>query len=297
MAFTLLDGGTGQTLHRRLGEPATPLWSAEALKRRPDAVTTVHADFLRAGAEVITLASYTATPLRLAEAGREDEFDALQAAALDAAQCARDEAAPHARIAGCLPPLHASYRPEDMPSEDEAAAEYARIVAAQERGVDLFLCETLSTISGAAHATAAAKASGKPVWTALTVHELNPGRLRGGEPLMEAASAAHENGADAVLINCCRPEHVTEAVNALLAAGYETGGYANGFTTALPLAQRGATVDALERRADLGPEAYAEIALGWAEAGARIIGGCCEIEPAHIAEIARRRDALVRLRA
>ena len=297
MTFTLLDGGTGQTLHRRLGEPATPLWSAEALKRRPDAVQAVHADFLRAGADVITLASYTATPLRLAAAGRAKEFDALQAAAVDAARRARDAGAPHARIAGCLPPLHASYRPEDMPSDGEAAAQYARIVEAQAGGVDLFLCETLSTISGAVHATAAAKAAGKPVWTALTVHEQDPATLRGGAPLMEAAAAAHDNGADAVLINCSPPEHATHAVNALLAAGYETGAYANGFTTALPLAEKGATVDALERREDLGPEAYADIALGWAEAGASIIGGCCEIEPNHIAEIARRREAAMRLRA
>mgnify|MGYP006284667379 FL=1 len=297
MTFTLLDGGTGQTLHRRLGEPATPLWSAEALIRRPDAVQAVHADFLRAGADVITLASYTATPLRLAEAGRADAFDTLQAAAVEAARRARDTVSPGAAIAGCLPPLHASYRPEDMPSDGETAAECARIVEAQAGGVDLFLCETLSTISGAEHATAAAKATGKPIWTALTVHEQDPMRLRGGEPLMEAASAAHENGAAAVLINCSSPEHATQGVKALLAAGYEAGAYANGFTTALPLARKGATVDALERREDLGPEAYADIALGWAEAGASIIGGCCEIEPAHIAEIARRREASMRLRA
>ncbi len=297
MAFTLLDGGTGQTLHRRLGEPATPLWSAEALKRRPDAVEGVHADFLRAGADVITLASYTATPLRLAEAGREGEFDALQTAALEAARRARDAVSPGARIAGCLPPLHASYRPEDMPDEVETAAEYARIVDAQADGVDLFLCETLSTLSGVVHATAAAASTGRPVWTALTVHERDPMRLLGGAPLMEAAAVARENGAEAVLINCSPPEHTTRAVTALLEAGYETGGYANGFTTIRPLAEKGATVDALARRDDLGPDAYADIALGWAAAGARIVGGCCEIEPAHIAAIDRRRQAAMRPRA
>ena len=36
------------------------------------------------------------------------------------------------------------------------------------------------------------------------------------------------------------------------------------------------------------PERYADIAEDWVEAGATIIGGCCEIGPAHIAELRRR---------
>ena len=36
------------------------------------------------------------------------------------------------------------------------------------------------------------------------------------------------------------------------------------------------------------PEAYADFAEDWAELGATILGGCCEVSPAHIAELARR---------
>ena len=39
------------------------------------------------------------------------------------------------------------------------------------------------------------------------------------------------------------------------------------------------------------PEAYAEHAIAWVDLGATIIGGCCEVSPAHIAEIARRLTA------
>ena len=48
------------------------------------------------------------------------------------------------------------------------------------------------------------------------------------------------------------------------------------------------TVKVLDARADLGPDAYADYALGWVEQGAAIVGGCCEVGPAHIAAIARR---------
>ena len=65
------------------------------------------------------------------------------------------------------------------------------------------------------------------------------------------------------------------------------GGYANGFTKADVL-QIGGTVSGLTTRTDLDPEAYANHAMAWIEAGATIVGGCCEVGPAHIAALAKR---------
>jgi len=47
----------------------------------------------------------------------------------------------------------------------------------------------------------------------------------------------------------------------------------------------GGTVDSLETRVDLGPDAYAEFANKWVKQGATIIGGCCEVGPEHIAKL------------
>ena len=38
----------------------------------------------------------------------------------------------------------------------------------------------------------------------------------------------------------------------------------------------------------LAPVAYADFAQTWVDQGATLIGGCCEIGPAHIAELNRR---------
>jgi S-methylmethionine-dependent homocysteine/selenocysteine methylase len=46
-------------------------------------------------------------------------------------------------------------------------------------------------------------------------------------------------------------------------------------------------VDKLASRTDLGPAAYAEHALGWIEQGSTVVGGCCEVGPAHIAALAK----------
>ena len=50
----------------------------------------------------------------------------------------------------------------------------------------------------------------------------------------------------------------------------------------------GATVDLLDARTDLGPGPYADFVEHWIAEGATIVGGCCEVGPAHIAEITRR---------
>ena len=94
---------------------------------------------------------------------------------------------------------------------------------------------------------------------------------------------------DALLINCSRPEAVSEAISRLSGASMPVGAYANGFTriTEAFLSDAPQITDLSERK-DLGPDAYADFAAGWAKDGATIIGGCCEVGPAHIAELKRR---------
>jgi S-methylmethionine-dependent homocysteine/selenocysteine methylase len=95
-------------------------------------------------------------------------------------------------------------------------------------------------------------------------------------------------GVGAVLANCCPPETITAAMPDLVATGPPTGGYANGFTAIPKTFLPGKTKDQLKTREDLDPAAYAAFALGWVEAGATIVGGCCEVGPDHIAVLRER---------
>ena len=90
---TLTDGGMGQELLRRSKAPPTPLWSARVLIDEPDLVRDLHAEFIRAGARVITINSYAATPERLARDGVPEMFEPLQKRAIDLAEAARDAVA------------------------------------------------------------------------------------------------------------------------------------------------------------------------------------------------------------
>ena len=285
--IVLLDGGMGQELKKRSQRPVTSLWSAQVMLDEPHLVLAAHRDYIEAGARVIKLNNYSATPQRLARDGDPAMFETLYDAALKAAHQAREESGRDVCIAGCLPPLVASYHADSVPDQATCQRDYRRLVAAQQDGVDLFLCETMTLVREAVAATQAAVESQHPVWVAFSVDDSNGTRLRSGEPLAFAAQAVVDAGAQAVLVNCSVPEAVTTAMGELSVLGVPFGGYANGFTSVAPL-QPGGTVDTLSSREDLGPDAYAEIALGWIEQGATLIGGCCEVGPAHIAALAQR---------
>ncbi len=61
----------------------------------------------------------------------------------------------------------------------------------------------------------------------------------------------------------------------------------DGFTSVDSL-KPGGTVKSMQSRTDLGPAAYAEFAMEWVTNGAGLIGGCCEVGPAHIVELSKR---------
>ncbi|MEZ2333647.1 homocysteine S-methyltransferase family protein [Mesorhizobium sp. RCC_202] len=287
-SIILTDGGMGQELVRRSSSEPTPLWSARVLIDEPDLVRDLHAEFIRAGARVITINTYSATPERLAREGAEDLFKPLQKRGIELARQARDEAGDVA-IAGCLSPLFGSYAPALTISFEETLDIYRRIVAEQAEGVDLFLCETMASTEEAHAAVTAASESGKPVWVSWTLADHGAPRLRSGETVAEAASALDGLTVAARLLNCCRPEAITAALPELIGLGGPVGAYANGFTSVEAL-EHGGTVDVLHARHDLDPKAYADQAIGWVDGGAQIVGGCCEVGPAHIAAL---RDRLV----
>ena len=284
--FLLLDGGLGQELYRRGVARNDVLWSANAMKDHADIVRQVHIDFIRAGANIITINSYCTNPDRLARAGRSDEFQDLNLLACRLAQEALEETGrPDVRIAGSLPPLYGSYRPDlDRPVE-AMQAEYQQMVDILAPRVDLFLCETVASPAQGLAAMTAAREADKDIWLSWTLDDREPGRIRNGQSIKEAMAEIDENPLSAVLFNCCPPEMIAPALREIRdLVTCPVGAYANGFQF-IPQAWR-VDIESLDARKDLDPESYAAFAKNWVEQGAGIIGGCCEIGPGHIRKIA-----------
>ena len=289
--IVLLDGGMGQELIRRSANKQPRHWSADYLANEPGLVKGLHREYIEAGARVVTVNTYSATFTRLAMTGEEDRVPALQAAACALARAARDEAGATAEgvlIAGCLPPLNGSYRPERVRAFEANLEEYGRLVALQAPHVDFFICETMSSAEEARAAASAAAASGKPVWVAWTLHEEGPATLRSDESIADAYVRLAGIPLGAALVNCTSPEAITAAMPELMDTGLATGGYANAFQPIPRTFLPGVPVNHLGVRRDIDPDAYAAFAMHWVEQGASIVGGCCEVGPAHIARLRER---------
>ncbi|MBY5985145.1 homocysteine S-methyltransferase family protein [Halomonas sp. DP5Y7-2] len=298
MELTLLDGGMGREL-KRIGAPfSQPLWSAQALIEAPDRVVEAHRNFLDAGARVITVNSYACVPFHLGEERYQEQGIALatQAARLAARSISEWQAdqtgeasSSRAQVAGCLPPVMGSYRP-DLFDANRARSLLTDLYRAQEPFVDLWLAETLSSLEEIAVVQEVLANSDAPRWFALTLQDdiTDVARLRSGESVAEAVTQLCQGGADAILFNCSIPEVIEQALidasDAMrrLRCSLPLGAYANSFA---PIAAAHQANAILTQDRQITPQGYLDYATRWFERGARLIGGCCGISPSHIAAL------------
>lgn len=285
---TLLDGGMGQELVKRSQTKPTDLWAIQFLIDAPKLIAEVHRDFFEAGADIATVNSYAIHRKRLRSKGLEDRFIKLHQLACELALRERDKHG-SGLVAGSLGPIGWSYRPDLAPSADEAADIFAEIALIQKPYVDIILCETMSSVEEARGAVMGAKTADKPIWLSVSVDDSDGTKLRSHESVTQVLPLIEECGVDVVLVNCSVPEAIGQAVPLLVNRGAPVGAYANGFVE-IPSAflNQGANVDILETRNNLTPKIYADFAEKWINKGASIVGGCCEVGPQHIKELAIR---------
>jgi S-methylmethionine-dependent homocysteine/selenocysteine methylase len=289
--FTILDGGMGRELHR-MGAPfKQPEWSALALMLAPETVAQAHRRFVEAGAEVITTNSYALVPFHIGNEKFRSEGRQLADLAGRMARKATEGAKHPVRVAGSLPPLFGSYRP-DLFDEARAPEIIRPLIDGLSPHVDLWLAETQSCLAEARFARQSLAGDKRPFWVSFTLDDDNADlarpKLRSGECVAAAVTAVLELGVDAVLFNCSQPEIMEGAVDAARAVreahGFKAriGVYANAFP---PQRDEAANEGLSDIRADLTPTRYAEFAKAWVQHGANIVGGCCGIGPEHIAAL------------
>ncbi len=302
--YAILDGGMGRLLES-LGAPfRLPEWSALALIEAPDYVRRAHQAYVEAGADIITTNSYGLLPHMIGEERFRLHGRALAGEAGKIARAVADAAPRRVQVAGSLPPLFGSYRPDAFDAGG-APAILAELVAGLTPHVDLWLIETQSSTREALTAAAAVSATGHPVYISYTLRDeegrTGPPELRSGENVADAVDATLARKVAAVLFNCSQPEAMTAAVaaarrviDAAALSDVGLGVYANAFTPEPPSDEPYAGIS--ELRTDLDPASYLRWIRTWTAAGATIVGGCCGIGPDHIAAISRDREIARRSR-
>jgi len=293
-AVTLLDAGMGKTLGMKGVEIPHTIWSANALIVAPEVVVEVHRENIAAGADIITTNSYGIILSDLAKENLQSRYEELNRLAGELAQRAVEESGKPVKIAASLPPQNGSYRPDRVLDPAVLEPLYRKQAEQLAPYVDFFLCETMSTIAEGVAALSAVQDLGKPALVAFTLHDDDPNCLRSGEALEQAIEEVSRFEPYGILVNCCLPERISDAMKLLGARDVPVrGGYANAFTHV----PRDWLLDGdkqndghLTMREDLTPQRYAEFALDWIEKGANLVGGCCGTTAEHIAAIRRSLD-------
>jgi len=282
----VLDGGLATELEARGLLLDDPLWSARALIDAPELVAAVHRDYLEAGADVITTATYQATvpavTARVLLSGI-----ALACRERDAfwEQRARDGVRARPLIAASIGSYGAfladgsEYRGDYGLDVDALAAWHRpRLRLLEESGADLVAFETIpSLVEAEAIVRLLAESDGPPAW--LSFHTRNAENLADGAPVENAAALAERcPRIVAVGVNCVAPALVAPLLERFAAA------------TTTPLVaypNRGDVWDTASRSwiASGTAVAFDGLVQGWRAAGARLIGGCCRTTPADIRTI------------
>ncbi|MGI9034735.1 MAG: bifunctional homocysteine S-methyltransferase/methylenetetrahydrofolate reductase [Pyrinomonadaceae bacterium] len=242
----------------------------------PDLVREVHAEYVKAGADIIETNTFGATRHRLRQYGLENKLREIN---LAGAQLARAAAGEKAFVAGAVGPLDLRIEPYGPTSFDEAKEMFSeQISALLEGGVDLFVLETFSDLSEIEQAIRAVRElSDLPVFAQVTI-TTEGNTIFGASPEVFTLKL-DELGADVIGLNCgVGPTHILSALKKMRAVTRKK-------LSAQPNA--GLPRDVQGRQFYMcSPEYMSKFAKRFIKAGASFIGGCCGTTPKHIRLIA-----------
>ena len=285
----ILDGGMGQELLARGMEPNGTLWSANALlqEKYHNLLLDTHIDFIKSGAEVIVTTTFTTRKIRLKDNKVEDKFEYLNKKAGEIAQKAK-ELYPDVLVAGGLPPQYLTYEADTRPDEEikENFYDQAKLL---NPFVDFFYFDVLSSVKEFRIAIDSIKEFNKPYLIGAHISEgIN---LPSGEKISEIISNIKHEKLLGIILSCISPENYELNINEIKSLGVPFGFKLNAFiktnpkpnyTDAYKVSKTGNPNEFLGVREDLTPEKMLEFAKKFKNAGATILGGCCETRPSHI---------------
>ena len=290
----VLDGGMGQELLARGVEANGTLWSANALlqEKYHQLLLDTHLDFINSGAEIIVTTTFTTRRMRLRDNGVEDKFEYLNTKAGEIAKKAKD-LNPHVLVAGGLPPQYLTYE-VDTRSDEEIKENFYDQAKLLNPFIDFFYLDVLSSIREFNLAIKAIESFKKPYL--IGAHISEGVKLPSGENISEIITKIDHKKLLGVMLSCVSPENYEKNLDEIKSLGVPFGFKLNGFVTTKPAAgytntfnksKTGNPNEFLGHREDLIPEKMALFVKKFKEAGATILGGCCETRPAHIKEMAR----------
>jgi homocysteine S-methyltransferase len=283
----LIDGGMATSLEAK-GVPMHPtLWSGGAVIDDPRRVTEIHADFLKAGADLIITASYQLSPqaLRALGYGRAEVRELL----LRTVECA-ENACPGCAdklIAAGIGPYGAylcdgsEYRGQyaiDRDALREFHRERFEILCSSK--CDLIVFETIPCLDEVHAVAELCRDATKPVWVSMCCR--NERELSSGEQLADAVKILDAApSVVAVGVNCVAPRYVATHLKILKDATSKR---------AFVYPNLGQVWEPAQRvwQGQVDETSFLSLVDEWVALGADGIGGCCGVGSSLIGKIGTR---------
>ena len=292
----ILDGGMGQELLNRGLKPKGTLWSAHALidKDCHQMVIDAHLDFINAGAEVIVTTTFTARRTRLIQNDCEEYFEKINIKAVALAQKARDISKKEILIAGGLPNQKQTYSADLGKDLDLIKKNFYDQAKLLKHGIDFFYLDVMSSGLECEIALKVIESYNLPVLVG--IHLKDNGQLPSGEKVIDIVKKYKNNKWLGIIMACVSPGAYELVINDLqkldIPYGFKLNAFKKipeGYTVASKdqWGNAGNPITVLGKNTDLNESKFYEYAKKFMKNGATILGGCCEIKPSHIKEIAK----------
>ncbi|MFK7892408.1 MAG: betaine--homocysteine S-methyltransferase [Granulosicoccus sp.] len=284
----LADGATGTNLFNaglQTGD-CPELWNID----HPERISRLHRSFVEAGSDIILTNTFGGNLYRLALHDARDRVTELNHAAARLARSVADEAERPVLVAGSMGPTGEIFAPNGSLGIKEASQAFAeQAQALAEGGVDVIWIETLSSAEEIEAAVLGAASVDLPITCTVSI-DTNGRTMMGMTP------------ADTVVVN-------EQLMGRLTAMGSNCGVGASEVVAATcnlaDAVQHSSHQPVLIAKANCGipefidgrihyngtPELMANYVALCANAGARIIGGCCGTTPEHIAAMREAMDS------
>jgi len=285
----VLDGGMGQELLARGMKPSGTLWSANALinQNYHKLLLDIHLDFIKAGAEVIVTTTFTTRKSRLKDNKVLHKYEYLNKKAGEIAKKVK-KIYPNVLIAGGLPPQNLTYESDER-NDSEIKENFTSQADLLNPYVDFFYFDVLSSVREFKIAIESIEKFDKPYL--LGAHISEGTCLPSGEKISNIIKNIKHKKLLGLILSCVSPENFELNLDEIKTLGVPFGFKLNAFiktnpkpnyTGAYKKSKTGNPNEFLGIRKDLTPEKMLEFAKKFKDAGATIIGGCCETRPSHI---------------
>jgi homocysteine S-methyltransferase len=288
--FFLTDGALATCLEQRGLKLHDTLWSAELIRSAPKSIQQLHLDYLQAGADCITTATYQASFSGFYRAGFEhaeacEQFRVGVQLAVDARRefyASNEQASP--LVAASVGPYGAAladgseYHGEyGVSDHDLATFHRQRLTLLANTQADILAIETLpSTQETHVIVELLGDLPNCASWVSFSCRDGK--HIADGTPIEQCVSLVTSlANVVAIGVNCTAPQYITELVQRIqpLLNRQQLIVYPNS----------GEQWDGLARCWHGSNTDFSQLAKQWYQAGARIIGGCCRTGPQEIRDL------------